>query len=147
MAWEAITAISVAVMAVIWAVLALSLLWWMRARRRTWETLDRFAELLEREGIPALLAARGALEDVGKVVRSVRSEVDEVLGTSRELRGRLEDVALTLEERVREIEAALDVFQYELEETALDLAAVLRAARRGGSVIRALKRAVMGKGR
>jgi biopolymer transport protein ExbB/TolQ len=147
MVWEAITAISLAIMAIIWVFLGLGLLSWMRARRRTWEVLDRFAELLEREGIPVLLAARGAVEDIGKAVRSVRSEVDEVVGTSRVLRGRVEDVAASLEERVRDIEAVLDVLQEELEETVLDFAAVLRTARRGGSVIRALRRAVVGKGR
>ncbi|GBD33430.1 hypothetical protein HRbin33_02421 [bacterium HR33] len=147
MVWEAITAISVALMAVVWVAVALSVLSWVRARRRTWEALDRFAEFLEREGIPALLAARGVLEDAGKVVRSVRSEVDGVVETSKELRGRVEDMADSLEERVREIQAVLDVLQEELEETALDLAAVLRTTRRGGSVVRALKRALLGKGR
>ncbi len=147
MAWEAITAISVAVMAVVWAVVAVSLLAWMQARRRTWEALDRFAEFLEREGIPALVAARGAAEDVAQAVRSVRSEVHEVVEISRKLRGRVEEAAASLAERVREVEAVLDVLQDELEETALDLAAALRTARRGGSVIRAFKRAVLGKGR
>lgn len=147
MAWEAITAISVAAMAVVWVLVASSLLAWMRARRRTWEALDRFAEFLEREGVPALVAARGAAEDVAQAVRSVRAEVDGVVEISRELRGRVEDVAASLADRVREIEAVLDVLQEELEETALDLAAVLRTARRGGSVIRAFKRAVLGRGR
>jgi biopolymer transport protein ExbB/TolQ len=147
MVWEAVTAISLAVMAVIWVVMGLSVLSWLRARRRTWEALDRFAEFLEREGIPGLVAARGALEDIGQVVRSVRAEVDGVVETSRELRGRVEDMAASLADRVREIEAVLDVLQEELEETVLDLAAVLRAARRGGSVIRAVKRALAGRGR
>ncbi len=143
--WEAITAISVAVMAVVWALVALSLVSWMRARRRTWEALDRFAEFLEREGIPALVTARGTVQEVGQAVRAVRSEVDGVVELSRELRGRVQDVAASLGERVREVEAVLDVLQEELEETALDLAAVLRTTRRGGSVIRALKRAVLGR--
>lgn len=147
MVWEAVTAISLAVMAVIWVVMGLSVLSWLRARRRTWEALDRFAEFLEREGIPGLVAARGALEDIGQVVRSVRAEVDGVVETSRELRGRVEDMAASLADRVREIEAVLDVLQDELEETVLDLAAVLRTARRGGSVIRAVKRALAGRGR
>jgi biopolymer transport protein ExbB/TolQ len=147
MVWEAVTAISLAVMAVIWVVMGLSVLSWLRARRRTWEALDRFAEFLEREGIPGLVAARGALEDIGQVVRSVRAEVDGVVETSRELRGSVEDMAASLADRVREIEAVLDVLQEELEETVLDLAAVLRTARRGGSVIRAVKRALAGRGR
>lgn len=140
MQWEAVTAISVAIMALVWLLLAFNLMAWMRARRRTWQALDRFAELLDREVGPALSGVREVVDDTREVVRSVREEAREVVDLSRELRGRVE-------ERVREVEAVLDVLLEELEDTVLDLAAVLRATRRGGSVVRAFKGAVLGRGR
>jgi len=78
--------------------------------------------------------------DATRVVGSVRDEVEQIVATSRDLRTRVSGAAGALEERVRDLEAVLDVLQEEVEETALDVAAALRATRRGASLLRGLKR-------
>ena len=46
-----------------------------------------------------------------------------------------------------QFDALIDVLQYEVEETALDIAAAMRTTRRGTTVLRAMKRAFLGRGR
>lgn len=143
MGWEALTAVSVAVLALMSVVLAIGLVLWLRDLTRLMDRLDAFARVLERDGPPLLNAARSVAEDATKVVGSVRGEVDQLVATSRDLRSRVSGAAGALEERVRDLEAVLDVLQEEVEETALDVAAALRATRRGASLLRGLKRAFL----
>jgi methyl-accepting chemotaxis protein len=133
MQWEALTAISVAILAamslVLVAVVAVA--------------LGRMRRLLDRNGQPLLQAARSVAEDAGKIVSQLRGEVEQIVATSRDLRQRAGGAAMSLEERARDLEAVLDILQDEVEDTALDVAAALRATRRGTSVIRAVKRAFL----
>jgi hypothetical protein len=131
MHWEALTAISVAILALMSLVLVgLAAVW-----------LGRVGRLLDRDGQPLLHAARSVAEDAGKLVSQLRGEVEQIVATSREVRLRVSGAAGSLDERARDLEAVLDILQDEVEETALDVAAALRATRRGTSVIRAVKRA------
>jgi hypothetical protein len=131
MSWEALTAISVTILALMSVLLVAGTAWW----------LGRVAGMLDREGRPMLQAARTAAEDAGKIISQLRGEVDQIVATSREVRGRVSSAAGSLDERARDLEAVLDVLQDEVEETALDVAAAMRATRRGTSVLRAVKRA------
>lgn len=135
MGWEAVTAVSVAVMALMFVVLAIAALVSLRDVGRLLDRLEAFAAVLERDGPPMVEAARS-------VVGTVRAEVDQIVATSRELRTRVSGAAGALDERVRDLEAVLDVLQEEVEETALDVAAALRATRRGTSLLGAVKRAL-----
>ena len=146
MGWEALTAVSVAVLALMSAVLTIALMVWLRDLGRLLDRLDAFARVVERDGPPLLSAARSVTEDATRVVGSVREEVDQIVATSRDLRTRVSGAAGALDDRVRDLEAVLDVLQEEVEETALDVAAAFRATRRGASVLRGLKRAFL-KGR
>jgi hypothetical protein len=131
MQWEALTAISVAILALMSLVLvAMAGMWLSRLRR-----------VLDRNGQPLLQAARSVTEDAGKIVGQLRGEVEQIVATSREVRLRVKGAAGSLDERARDLEAVLDILQDEVEETALDVAVALRATRRGTSVIRAVKRA------
>jgi len=133
MQWEALTAISVAMLALMSLVLvALAAVWLGRVRR-----------LLDRDGQPLLQAARAVAEDAGKIVGQLRGEVEQIVATSRDVRLRVSGAAGSLDERARDLEAVLDILQDEVEETALDVAVALRATRRGTSVIRAVKRAFL----
>lgn len=133
MQWEALTAISVALLALMSLVLVvLAGMWLGRVRR-----------LLDRDGQPLLQAARSVAEDAGKIVSQLRGEVEQIVATSRGVRQRVSGAAGSLEERARDLEAVLDILQEEVEETALDVAVALRATRRGTSVIRAVKRAFL----
>lgn len=142
MVWEAVTAISVAVLAAMALVLGLLAAIWLRDLSRLLDRWDGLARALEREAPPLLAAARSVAEDTSRMVAGVRGEVEQLLATSRQLRGRVTRAAGAVEDRVRDLEAVLDLLQEEIEETALDVAATLRATRRGGALLGALKRAV-----
>lgn len=144
MSWEAITAVSVAVMAIMWIILVVGLLLFVRGRRRLFDALERLSEMVEREGRPVLASARSAVDDAGKTVQTIRTEVEQIVGTSRDLRSRVQGATAALEERVHDLETVLNILQEEIEETVLDIAAALRTTRRGASIARALKRAVLG---
>ena len=133
MQWEALTAISVAMLALMSLVLVVLAAVW----------LGRVGRLLDRDGQPLLQAAGSVAEDAGKIVGQLRGEVEQIVATSRDVRLRIGGAAGSLDERARDLEAVLDILQDEVEETALDVAAALRATRRGTSVVRAVKRAFL----
>jgi hypothetical protein len=85
-----------------------------------------------------------ALGDVRQLVATIRAEADGLVGTSRDLRGRIVQAADAAEARLTDLDALFEVVQEEVESTALDVAATLRNVRRGLSVLewgrRALKR-------
>jgi len=134
-AWDAVTAISVAIIALMSVVLVIAALVWLRDVARVAKRLDAFTSVLERDGPVMLDGARA-------IVSNLRDEVSQIVATSREVRKRVSGTAGSLEERVRDFEAVLDVLQDEVEETALDVAAALRATRRGTSLVSAMKRAL-----
>ncbi len=136
MGWEALTAVSVAVLALMFTVLAVAALLWLRDVRRVLGRVETFAAVLERDGPPLIEAARA-------MVGNVRGEVDQIVATARDVRERVSGAAGALDERVRDLEAVLDVLQEEVEETALDVASALRATRRGTSLLKTLKRAFL----
>lgn len=146
MSWEALTAVSVTVLALMSVVLTVALALWLRDLGRVLDRLEGFAKVLERDGPPLLSAARSVTEDATRVVGGVRDEVEQIVATSRDLRKRVSGATGALEDRARDLEAVLDVLQEEVEETALDVAAALRATRRGASLLRGLKKAFL-KGR
>ena len=85
-----------------------------------------------------------ALDDVRQLVGTIRAEAEGLVGTSRDLRGRIVKAADAAEARLADVDALFEVVQEEVETTALDVAATLRHVRRGLSLIewgrRALKR-------
>ncbi|HYT03786.1 MAG TPA: hypothetical protein VEM13_02740 [Gemmatimonadales bacterium] len=85
-----------------------------------------------------------ALGDVRQLVGTIRAEAEGLVGTSRDLRGRIVKAADAAEARLADLDALVEVVQEEVETTALDVAATFRTLRRGLSMIewgrRALKR-------
>lgn len=85
-----------------------------------------------------------ALSDVRDLVATIRAEADSLVGTSRDLRGRIVSAADQAQARLTDLAALFEVVQEEVETTVLDAAATLRTVRRGFSVIdwgrKALKR-------
>ena len=78
---------------------------------------------------------------------TIREEVDGFADVSRDVRDRIGDLAESVEERLDDLETVVDILHEEIEETALDIAAALRSTRRGASVVRAVKRVFLGRGR
>jgi uncharacterized protein YoxC len=85
-----------------------------------------------------------AVGDVRQLVGAIRTEADSLVGTSRELRGRIISAADAAEARLAALDALFQVVQEEVETTVLDVAATFRTMRRGLSLLewgrRTLKR-------
>ncbi len=75
-----------------------------------------------------------AITDVRQLVATIRAEADAILGTSRDIRGRIVRAADAAEARLVDLDALVEVVQEEVEETALDAAVALRNVRRGFSL-------------
>jgi uncharacterized protein YoxC len=148
MEWAAaVTAVSTAVIALVVTVGAVVLVRWIGELYRLGRTVRRQLERLEHEARPALESARAVARDTERLVASVRQEIEGFAGASKDVRDRLNRAADAVEERLHDIESVVDMVQYEVEETALDVAAALRTTRRSASVLRAMKRAFLGRRR
>ncbi|MGD2136488.1 MAG: hypothetical protein PVF27_10020 [Gemmatimonadales bacterium] len=148
MSWaDAVTALSTAVIAAVAIGFGVTWLFWMREMRGLQQMVERMVNLLDQDARPAMQSVRTMAEDASKVVASVRSEVGAVLDTSHDVRDRLNGLVGRVEERLEDLDALVDVLHYEVEETALDVAAALRTTRRGASVLRTMKRAFLKRGR
>jgi len=148
MGWaEVVTAISTAIIAcgvIVAGVVTAATMSEFRALARA---VQRVVEMLERDARPALDSARRLVDDTQHVVSSVRREAEDIVNSSQDVRERMQRLLHRTEERLQDLDALIDVVQYEVEETALDVAAALRTTRRGGTVLRAMKRAFLGRGR
>jgi uncharacterized protein YoxC len=148
MGWtDVVTAISTSILATLAVGLMVAFILWLREARRLMGSVERVVNSLDRDARPALESARGIIDDAGKVMTTIREEVDGFADVSRDVRDRVGDLAESVEARLEDLETVVDVLHEEIEETALDVAAALRATRRGASVVRAVKRAFLGRGR
>jgi len=80
------------------------------------------------------------VETVRRVTESAGEEAQHYLATSRAVRQDLERGVRRVKARLSELDALYEVVHEEVEETALDVAARVRAVRRGASVVGRLKR-------
>jgi methyl-accepting chemotaxis protein len=148
MGWtDVVVAISTALIAltiVSSGVLAVAALRELRGLRAA---LERALGSLETDARPVLESARELVADASRIVEVVRTEADGFAETSSDLRERLGKLVVRTEERLQDLDALVDVVQYEVEETALDVAAALRTTRRSASIFRAMKRAFLRRGR
>ena len=76
-----------------------------------------------------------AVSDVRQLVGSIRTEVEGLVGTSHELRGRIVRATDAAEARLADLDALFEVVQEEVETTVLDVAATVRSVRRGLSLL------------
>jgi len=101
------------------------------------------AALGMRASLRALQTLAGpALDDARHLVATIRTEVDGLAGTSRELRERVLKAADAAQARLTELDALADAVQAEVQSTAMDIAATIRTLRRGVSVLDFGRRAV-----
>jgi uncharacterized protein YoxC len=148
MPWtQVVIAISTAIIAILLTLPALASFFLFRETRRAVALLERSAETLQKEIVPSLQSARGLLQQANQVAGTVRGEIEAVVGTSRDLRGRVKRAADAAEARLTDLEALLDVVYEEVEDTALDVASALRTTRRGAGMFSAMKRAFLRRGR
>jgi hypothetical protein len=127
--WVAVvTGISLAILALAAIAIALSSVIAVLALRA-------FLRLLEQLAGPAV-------GDVRQLLGTIRTEAESLVGTSRELRGRIVKAADAAEARLADLDALFEVVHEEVETTALDVAATLRNVRRGLSVLEWGRRAL-----
>jgi len=119
--WVAVlTGISLAILALSAIAIALSAVAAMLALRA-------FLRVFEHLAGPAVSDAR-------QLVAGIRAEAESLVGTSRDLRGRIVKAADAAEARLADLDALFAVVQGEVEAAALDMTATLRNVRRGLSV-------------
>ncbi len=148
MGWApTVTAIATVIVALIAVGLAIFGLPLMRQASRTGAAVERFLNLLEKDSKPLIEDARSMVSEANQAVMKLRSEIDGVVETSQDIRTRVGNAADAAESRLLDLEALLDVFQEEVEETVLDISAALRTTRRGSSILRSMKRIFLGSGR
>jgi uncharacterized protein YoxC len=102
--------------------------------------LTRVLESLERDANPAIESVRRTADEASRVMQTVGDEVRGLSATSRQVRTRVERTAESLEDRFVEFDTLLDVLHDELEDTVLDVAALLRTTRRGTGLLRGVRR-------
>jgi uncharacterized protein YoxC len=148
MGWaEALTALSVAVIAVAVTVACIGWVLFLRELRDTKAALDEMTKTFDRDGRPTIQSLRALIDDASAVVATVKAEVGGIADTSKTIRKRAERTAASIDDRLRDIEALVDVIQEEVEDTVLDIAAALRTTRRGGKLFKRMKRALLRRGR
>jgi uncharacterized protein YoxC len=145
MGWaEVVTAIAAAIIAVIALGLVVYAVPLLRQASRTSAALERF---LERDSRPLLENARSVVSEASQIASKLRLEIDGVIETSQDIRGRVKNAVDATEDRLLDLEALLDVLQEEMEDTVLDVAAAVRTTRRGSAVFRTMKRVFLGSGK
>jgi len=146
--WPAVlTAVSTFVIAAAVLALMVALVIVLRRLSTLSAGLTRLVETVDRDAHPAIESVRRTAEEANRLVVAIRSEVEGFAGTSKRLRDRVERTSSALEERFSDLETLLDVLQDELEDTVLDLAAVMRTTRRGAGLLQAARRVILGRKR
>lgn len=144
---EVVSALSLGVIAVVLTVSAIAWLRWLNELRGIASAFERALASLHQDAEPALKSVRGLAEDAGAIVKTVRSEVDHYSRRSEDVRKRIGGLIEDVEERLQDLETVIDIVQFEVEETALDVAAALRTTRRSASIFGAMRRAFLGRRR
>jgi hypothetical protein len=89
-------------------------------------------------------SVRGQIEKVSGEAREVtarlRSEMEGFADISAEARAKLRGAIDGAEQRLRDLDALVEVLQEEAEDTALDVAALMRTVRRTGSIFGAARK-------
>jgi hypothetical protein len=148
MVWaEALSAISIAVIALILVGCGVAAIFLLGELRRLTADIRRITGWLDHDARPIVQSTRALVDDAGKTVAAVRGEVEGLADTTRGLRRRVESAAGTIEDRLLDLDALIDVVQDEIEDTALDIAAALRTTRRGGKLFRKVKKKLAGRRR
>ena len=90
--------------------------------------------------------AAPAVDDVRKLLGTIRGEADALVGASTDIRLRIVRAADAAEVRLSNLAALVDVLQEEADEAAIDAAAAVRSLRRGVAAVSLGKR-IFGKRR
>jgi uncharacterized protein YoxC len=105
MAWaEVVTAISTAVIAFVMLLVGVGLLLVLREIRGVRGVVQRASDNLQRDAQPVIQSVRKAVEDATGVVGALRDEADGFVGSVHDVRVRVNDLVLRVEERLQDLE-------------------------------------------
>jgi methyl-accepting chemotaxis protein len=102
-------------------------------------TIREVRELRE-EVAPAISAVRRITDAGADLSGDIRQEVQEYLATSRAVRRDLERGVYQVKSRLADLDALYEVVHEEVEDTALDVAARVRAVRNGAGMVSRIRR-------
>ncbi len=142
-----VIAISTSVLALAVLGMAFSFVTVMRQFSRIGHAVETFVGSLETDAKPLLETAKGLVADTGRIAGKLGTEIEGIADASHDLRDRVMIAVNSVEDRLVDLDALLDVIQTEVEETVLDVGAALRTTRRGASVLGKMRRALTGKRR
>lgn len=74
------------------------------------------------------------------ITRRLKGELEGIVDLSADARARLRSAIDSADSRLKDLDALVEVVQSEAEETALDVAAMMRTVRRSGSILGMAKR-------
>ena len=80
--------------------------------------------------------------DARSAIARLKGELDDYADLATETRVKLQRAVTTVEGRLQDLDALVEVLQEEAEETALDVAAFVRTVRRTGHVLGSARRAM-----
>jgi hypothetical protein len=103
-------------------------------------TAIREVRELREEVAPAISAVRRITDAGADLSGDIKQEVQEYLATSRAVRRDLERGVYQVKSRLADLDALYEVVHEEVEDTALDVAARVRAVRNGGGMVSRIRR-------
>jgi uncharacterized protein YoxC len=135
-----IVAISLLLIALVYLLIGIVVAIAARATSKRVAAMQETLADLRRDLDPALKSVQRVAEDGGAMAQRLRSETDELVDVSRQLRKRLVTGADRIQERLEDMDALYEVVYDEVEESALSLAAGLRTARHGKALLAPVSR-------
>lgn len=114
----------------------------LRQLVRLSQRLTGLLESLDRDARPVIESVRRTADEASRMAVTVRDEVHALSTTSKDVRARIGRTAAALEDRFIEFDTLFDILHDEVEDTVLDVAALLRTTRRGAGLFRGLRRAL-----
>jgi len=130
-----IVAISLLLIALVYLLIGIMVFIAARATSKRVAAMQETLTDLRRDLDPALKSVQRVAEDGGAMAQRLRSETDELVDVSRQLRKKLVTGADRIQERLEDMDALYEVVYDEVEESALSLAAGLRTARHGKALL------------
>jgi hypothetical protein len=103
-------------------------------------TAIREVRELREELAPAISAVRRITDAGADLSGDIKQEVQEYLATSRAVRQDLERGVYQVKSRLADLDALYEVVHEEVEDTALDVAARVRAVRNGAGMVSRIRR-------
>ena len=136
-------AISLAIMAVCSAGMAVVMLTAIKETRGATQSLGKELSELRNELSPALHAINHLGESGAEIAEMARTEIGEIVEMSKRMRHDIRRGTRRARARLADFDALVEVVQEEVEETALDLTTALQTVRTGSSVVGRLRRLML----